>query len=274
MTCCSSGWWNMRRVTTVPSRLKRLCFYGWAAFEDYQQGPIWKLQNDFSCFMSTFSQCSAEYASDNPSKPESSEAWTHLTARSLSTWGTLGRMDLSSCPCFPRRILSAWLCESGSPFLWQWCWGCLQMPSAFKLVMSGTFQKGLCSHLESQQEQMGGRSTLFGFLLRNLISPPEFPRGTWLLPLQGGTGWGSWSPPELGALKLKKASLAEGSAVPNMARLFLSLVFFSGWFFGDFFFKGILRLTENQGLSVPCWANPGGIEKAFGNHFHVVKSIR
>lgn len=101
---------------------------------------------------------------------------------------------------FPWQILSAWFSESGSPLLWQTYWGCLQVPSAFKLVMSRTFQKELYSHLKSQQEQMGDRSLLQAgtalsscwgtwFLLLNSLLAPDWG----LLPIEGGTGLASWS---------------------------------------------------------------------------------
>lgn len=127
------------------------------------------------------------------------------------------------------------------------------MPSAFKLVMLGTFQKGLCSHLKSQQEQMGGRSTL-----------------------QAGTCLGSCWETQFVPLNCL-STFVKASACTEWNR-FRVLVALSAWCtpnqetkpsmgFGVGFFplltslKGILKLTENEGLSVPCWTSPGGIER-------------
>lgn len=73
--------------------------------------------------------------------------------------------------------------ESGSPLLWQMCWGCLQVPSAFRLVKElpkrALQSPEITARADGRQVSASGRDSLV-FLLRNLISPPEFPLGTWL----------------------------------------------------------------------------------------------
>lgn len=120
---------------------------------------------------------------DSPSKPESSEAWAHFTAQSLPTWGILGRMDLSSCPCFP-------MVNHFSQIVWIWLSfimaKVLRLPANAICLQAGDVKDlpkrtlqlpEITARTDGRQVHAAGRDVL-RFLLGNLISPPEFPHGT------------------------------------------------------------------------------------------------
>lgn len=227
------------------------------------------------------SHCGPQYVCDCPSKLQSSEAWAHFTAQPLPSRGILGRMDSSSCPCFPMAnpfspIVCIWLSFIMAIVLRLPASAiCLQTGDVKDLPKRTLQSPEITARADGRQVSAAGRDSLV-FLVRSLIPPPDFPLGTWLRT-PAHTRWD-----RLGLLITLSAWCTQNqetkpcwNSMPNIARFLLLLLLFMGFFFS---LKGMLRQTENQGLSVPCWANPEGLWKGilkdFGKHFHVLKSIR
>lgn len=187
-----------------------------------------------------------------PWQPQSSGAWTNFTAQPLPSRGILGLVFMSLLPhsksfqpdCLNLALLYDGKCAEAAckchlPSNW-WCQGPSKKSSTVAWNHSKSrWEADLCC---KQGTALSSCWRTWFLLLNSLLAPD-----CRLLPIQGGTGLASWSPSQLGALKTKKQSLAKDPTMPNIAR-FLLLLLFLGCCFN---LKGILRQTENQGLSVP-----------------------